>query len=200
MIVPCVTNSICALTLPMLLTSSGTVVATEKSKIQEWPFAGLSRGHTVVVMHRLAALSGVVCMSCERRSKICSKTGQNPEKFSASGGGLRRRLRRAQSSLRSLKSLMSSAPGQVLDLILEPLLKQHTQKYAVPGRHSTTSARQESRAPGAGPHANGDSRGGRHASRLSHALWVCLERPPLVSCRRLRGGQGSQSPCSPPST
>ena len=111
----------CALTLPMLLTSSGTVVATEKSKIQEWPFAGLSRGHTVVVMHRLAALSGVVCMSCERRSKICSKTGQNPEKFSASGGGLRRRLRRAQSSLRSLKSLMSSAPGQVLDLILELL-------------------------------------------------------------------------------
>ena len=41
-------------------------------------------------------------MSCERRGKICSKTGQNPENFSASGGGLRRRLRRAQSSALNL--------------------------------------------------------------------------------------------------
>ena len=115
----------CALTLPMLLTSSGTVVATEKSKIQEWPFAGLSRGHTVVCVRGDASACCAEWCACrvssERRSKICSKTGQNPEKFSASGGGLRRRLRRAQSSLRSLKSLMSSAHGQVLDLILEPL-------------------------------------------------------------------------------
>jgi hypothetical protein len=34
-----------ALTLPMLLMTSGTAVAIEKSKIQEWPFAGVSRAH-----------------------------------------------------------------------------------------------------------------------------------------------------------
>jgi len=65
-------------------------VATEKSKIQEWPFAGVSRGHTVVLcrawlMHRL--VSPGRCMSCERRGKICSKTGQKNPKISASGGG-----------------------------------------------------------------------------------------------------------------
>ena len=98
----------CALTLPMLLTSSGTVVATEKSKIQEWPFAGVSRGHTVVLCACVAdASAGESAGACRVRgeAKFAVKRVKTPKNFpppaGASGGacgGLRARFARLQKS------------------------------------------------------------------------------------------------------
>ena len=94
-------------------------MATEKSKIQEWPFAGLSRGHTVVCVRGDASACCAEWCACRVRgeAKFAVKRVKTPKIFPPPAGassGLR-------ASLRSLKSLMSSAHGQVLDLILEPL-------------------------------------------------------------------------------